>query len=115
MQTKWSSLREAEWYAKEVTSRSATKGSWMVKSLSKPPSGKCGMVGRSLEEGCSGKVKLEMFNPSEENVVLHKNTHTAVVHPVDVEDTELQEKTQTDKELSSVRKITKGEPLPDEL
>ena len=41
------------------------------------------MIGRSLVEGCSGKVTLEMFNPSEEAIVLHKNTHTALVHPLE--------------------------------
>ena len=61
------------------------------------------------------RVDLEMFNPSEEEVVLYENTHTALVHPVDIEDTELHEKTQPEKEKSSVRKITKRELLPEEL
>ena len=36
------------------------KGSTMMESMSKPPGGKCMMVGRSLMEGCSGRVKLEV-------------------------------------------------------
>ena len=32
------------------------KGNRMVESLSKPPGGKCVMIGQSLVEGCSGKV-----------------------------------------------------------
>ena len=81
------------------------KKSWMIESLSKPPGGKRIMVDRSLLEGCSGKVKL--FNPSEEDVILDKNTHTALVHPVDLEDPEQEEKIQTDKEADSARKITR--------
>ena len=41
-----------------------SEGSWMVESLSKPPGGKCVMVGRSLVEGGKGRVNVEMFNPS---------------------------------------------------
>ena len=59
--------------------------SWMVDSLSKPPGGKCVMVGRSLVKGGRGKVSLEMFSPSDEDVLLWKNTHTTLVHPVEVE------------------------------
>lgn len=53
------------------------KGEWMVEGLSRPPGGKCVMVGRSVVRGCSGKVQVEMLNPSEEDVVLNKNTHVA--------------------------------------
>ena len=56
-----------------------------------------------------------MFNPSEEDIVLHKNTHTALVHPVDIEIAEQQEEKLVEKEKSSVRKITKRETLPEEL
>ena len=61
-------------------------GEWMVEALHKPPGGKCVMVGRSLVEGGRGKVNIEMFNPSEEDIVLFKNTHSALVHPVEVEE-----------------------------
>lgn len=90
-------------------------GSWMVEALSKPPGGKCVMVGRSLVEGCKGKVNVEMFNPSEEDVVLHRHTHTALIHPVDVEETSREETSQCRTETSSVRKLTTKEPLPTEL
>ena len=69
------------------------------------------MVGRSLVDGCSGIVKQETFNPSEEDVVLYKNTLTALVHPADVKDTLLHKKTQHKKEKRSVRKITKPTSL----
>ena len=42
------------------------------------------MVGRSLVEGGTGRVAVEMFNPPEEDVLLNKNTHSALVHLVDV-------------------------------
>ena len=45
-------------------------GSWMVDSLSKPPSGKFVMMIRSLVEGGRGKVSVEMFNPLDEDVLL---------------------------------------------
>ena len=56
-----------------------------------------------------------MFNPSEENVVLYKNTHTPLVQPVDVEDTEQHGKVQLEKEKSSLWKIMRREPQPEEL
>ena len=90
------------------------KGSWMVDSLRKPPGGKCVMVGRSLVDGGKGRVNIEMFNPSDEEVVLHKNTHTALVHPVEVEET-LKEEKSMERESSFVRKVGKEGPLPEEL
>ena len=47
--------------------------------------GKCVMVGRSLVEGGRGKVSVEIFNLSHEDVVLQKNTHAALMHPVEVD------------------------------
>ena len=92
------------------------KGNWMVDSLSKPPGGKCVLVGRSLVEGGRGKVCMEMFNPSEEDVVLHKDTHAALVHPVEVED-DLMKEEASDEVLrkSMVREVSRQSPLPKEL
>ena len=95
-------------------------GSWMVEGLSRPPGGKCVMVGRSLVKGCRGKVDVEMFNPSEEDVVLHRNTHTALVHPVEVEvfpEEGMQDVREDPREsdFSSVRKMSGRETLPEEL
>ena len=59
-------------------------GDLMVERLHRPPRGKCVMVGRSPVEGGMRKVAIEMFKPSEEDVLLHKNTHSALVHPVEV-------------------------------
>ena len=73
------------------------------------------MIGWSFVEGCSGKVTLGVFNPSEEDIVLYKNTHIALVHPVDIEVTERCEEEQPGKEKGAVRKITKREPLPEAL
>ena len=72
-------------------------------------------VGRSLVEGCSGKVTLEMFDMSEVDIVLYKNTHTALLHPIDIEVMEQWEEKPSEKEKSSVRKVTKREPTPEEL
>ena len=54
-------------------------------------------------EGCSSKVIIEMFNLSEENIVLHKNMHTALVLPINIKDTEQREEKPSEKEKSSVR------------
>ena len=52
------------------------------------------LVGRSLVEGGRGKVSTEMFNPSEEEVTLNRNTHSTLVHAVEVkEDQEEQKRT----------------------
>ena len=90
-------------------------GDWLVEPLSKPPGGKCVMVGRSLVGGGRGRVCLEVFNPSEEDVVLHKDTHSAMVHPVEVE--EDQERTSLEREAKegAVRRLTKQRSLPEEL
>ena len=47
-------------------------GSLMMDSLSKPPGGKCFMVGRSPVEGGRGKVNVEMLNLSDEDFLLRK-------------------------------------------
>ena len=86
------------------------QGDWLVEPLSKPPGGKCVMIGRSLVEGGKGRVSMEVFNPSEEDVVLHKNTHSAVVHPVEIE-----EDVERTGKGGSVRRITKQKDLPEEL
>ena len=51
----------------------------------KPPGGKCVIVGRSLLER-GREVHVEMFNPLDEDVLQWKNTHVALVHPVEVEE-----------------------------
>ena len=56
------------------------------------------MIGCSVVEGCSCKVTLEMFNPSEEDIVLHRNTHITLVHPVKIEIMEQQEEKLVEKE-----------------
>ena len=92
------------------------KGSWMVDSLSKPPGGKCVLVGRSLVEGGRGKVCVEMFNPSEEDVLLHRDTHTALVHPVDVEETLAEDEVPDERfKMNLVREVSRQSSLPKEL
>ena len=46
----------------------------MLGSLSKLPGGKCVKVGRSLVEGRRGKVSIEIFNPSDEDVLQRGRT-----------------------------------------
>jgi len=97
-------------------------GNWMIDTLSKPPGGKCVMVGRSLVEGGKGKVDVEMFNPSDEDVILYKNTHTALVHPVELDTAQGEDASSVGIKASDTqegkgyaRNVTKREPLPEEL
>ena len=71
------------------------------------------MVGRSLVEGGTGKVAIEMFNPSEEDVLLHKNTHSALVHPVEVN--EGKEQVPVKRTHEAARKVLPVTALPEEL
>ena len=90
-----------------------SNGNWMVDSLSNPPKGKCILVGRSLVAGGKSRVSVDMFNPSDEDVVLNKDTHTALVYPVDVEESVVEEKPSR---VGCIRlRITEYDPLPEEL
>ena len=44
------------------------------------------MVGRSLVEGGREKISAEMFIPLDEDILLQKNTHAALVHPGEVDE-----------------------------
>ena len=88
-------------------------GDWMVEGLHKPPGGKCVMVGRSLVEEGTGKVAIEMFNPLEEDVLLNKNTHSALVHPVEVNEKEEGAPARGTQEAA--RKVSTMAALPEEL
>ena len=87
-------------------------GGWMVEGLHKPPGGKCVMVGRSLVEGGTGSVAVEVLNPSEE-VLLDKNTHSALVHPVEIKEGE--EGTPVKRTQEAARKVSTMAALPEEL
>jgi transposase InsO family protein len=95
----------------------STKTDWMVESLSKPPGGKCLLVGRSLVSGGSGRVTVEMFNPTDEDVFLNRGTQTALVHPVEMEGELGDGKTPTkeNQDREYVRKISADVSLPEEL
>ena len=73
------------------------------------------MVGMSLVEGGRGKVSMEMFNPLDEDVLLWKNIHAALVHPVEVEENSDNQSPQKDEVSCLVRKMTAKEPLLDAL
>ena len=61
----------------------------------------------------SFKMSIEMFNPSEEDVLLHKNTHSALVHPVEVN--EGKEQVPVRRTLEAARKVSPVTALPEEL
>ena len=60
----------------------------------------------SLVEGERGKVSVEMFDPSDEDVIIPKNTHAALVHPMEVEENYGNQSRQEDEISCSVRKMT---------
>ena len=90
------------------------EGEWMVDTLSHPPGNKCVMVGRSIVKGGSGMVQVELMNPSEEDIVLNRNTHTALVHPVEELCTMPPMETEGQK-CEFVRRMGKVVPLPEPL
>jgi len=84
----------------------------MVESMSKTPGGKCLLVGRCLVEGGRSRVVMDMCNPTEEPIILHKDTHAALVHPVEMEGSD---KMSEMCEKGSVRRVARSDPLPSEL
>ena len=88
----------------------------MVESL-KSPGGKCLLVGRSLVEGGSSRVLIDMCNPTEEDIVLHRDTHAALIHPVELEgELKDEEPSNTKGPIGGyVRRVAQEEALPKEL
>ena len=59
-----------------------------MKALLKHAGGKYVSVRRNLGAKRREKMNIKLFNPSEEDVTLNKNTHSALVHPMKVKQTE---------------------------
>ena len=87
-------------------------GPWMVEPLKKPLGKEMLLVGRCLVTGGTSRVAVEVCNPSSEEVILHKETHAAMVHPVSVRG-ELQDEDVFTKQFC--RRMTVTPSLPDEL
>ena len=64
------------------TSRQVPKGNWLIEPLSRTPDDKPLMVAKALVKGEGTKVPLEVMNPTEQDIVLYKNTNTALLQPV---------------------------------
>ena len=56
-----------------------------------------------------------MFNPSDDDALLRKNTHTALVHRVEVDENSVNQNCLKDEGSCLVRKMTANEPLPEAL
>ena len=69
--------------------------------------------GRSLVEEGTGREAVEMFNPSEEDVLLNKNTHSTLVHPMEVKEEE--EGMPVRRTQKAARKVSTMAALPGEL
>ena len=93
------------------------EGQWMLESMRKPPGGKCLLVGRSLIEGGKNRVLIDMCNPTEEDILLHKDTHAALVQPVELEGELKEEETPDSARVKGgyVRRVAQEDPLPEEL
>ena len=64
------------------TSHDVPKGDWLIEPLSRTPSEKPVMVAKALVKGEGTKVPLEVMNPTEQDIVLYKNTNAALLQPV---------------------------------
>lgn len=64
------------------TSQEVPTGSWLVEPLSRPLDKKPLLVAKALVTASSGKIPLEVMNPTEQDIVLYKNTHAALLQPV---------------------------------
>ncbi len=61
---------------------------WLTEPLNKPPGNQPLMVARTLVKGGSRHIPLEILNPNEHDIVLYKNTHTALLQSVSLTDSE---------------------------
>ena len=76
------------------------------------PQGKMCVGGEKSCGRGKGRIGMEMINPSEEDVTLNKNTHSAIIHPVEVEERLCGDDNDY---LNSVRSMTPQGDLPAEL
>ena len=58
-------------------------------------------------------MSVEVFNPSDEAVLLNKNTHSTLVYPVEVKEEE--EGTPVKRTQEAARKVSTMTTLPEEL
>ena len=66
------------------TSRKVPNGNWLIEPLSHTPDEKPLMVAKALVKGDGFKVPLEVMNPTEQDIVLYKNTNAALLQPVEL-------------------------------
>jgi transposase InsO family protein len=64
------------------TSHAIPAGNWLIEPLSRPPDNKPLLVAKALVRGDGIRVPLEVMNPTEQDIVLYKNTNAALLQPV---------------------------------
>lgn len=91
------------------------EGQWMVGPLAHTPGNKPLVVARSLVEAKGREFPLEVMNPTEEDVLLYKGTHTALVEPVEVAGAQLPVREREDRSRKKVNMVAESPQLPAEL
>ena len=64
------------------TSKPLAHGSWLVEPLSRPPGDQPVLTAKVLVQGLQKTIPVEILNPSNENVYLHKNTNLGIASRV---------------------------------
>ena len=58
------------------------QGDWLIEPLSKPLGGHPVLLAKTLVTGGKSKVPMEVMNPTQQDLILYKNTNAAVLQPV---------------------------------
>ena len=58
------------------------EGDWMVEPLSKSPGGHPLLVAKTIATGGRSRVPMEVMNPTQQDIVLYRDTNAAVLQPV---------------------------------
>ena len=61
------------------TSKPLADGSWLVEPLSRAPGDKPVLTAKVLVQGCGTHVPVEVLNPTDEDVCLHRHTNLGIV------------------------------------
>ena len=58
------------------------QGDWLVEPLTKPLGGQPVLLAKTLATGGESRVPMEVMNPTQQDVILYKDTNAAVLQPV---------------------------------
>ena len=58
------------------------QGDWLVEPLTKPLGGQPVLLAKTLAKGGKCQVPMEVMNPTQQDVILYKDTNAAILQPV---------------------------------